>query len=468
MIIPLEIGERISPKIEYLSREHMKTVELIVKGDLCVRCGGCVAICPTNGALKLDDSLYPVVNTEICIECGMCLKVCPFHEVDLPAIKRNVFNDTSCNNYFDDTRGTDYYVGHSYNDIIRKSGSSGGIVTQLLFYLLNSKKVNAVTVVTNQSDPLNPTAKLTSSPEEVIQGIGSKYTIVPVNERLKNIDKFEGKIAFVGLPCHIQSLRMWESFNTDIKSKIVLTIALFCNHNLEKEAVLYLLRRHKINFQEIDSLSFRHESWPGGIAVKPKNKSWQPLHSNTIKEAYNYLSKVYDCKPCRNCVDFCGELADISVGDPWLRGGDGQYIFTDSRSLIVARSESGKQHLLEAQEDSAINMKQIRRSLFKTNFQPTIESKRRRALHRINKLRKRGRPYPLNHINSAESIYLQRLKDDLHDLSLFFYRAPIFSKAYLGIAFSRYGELHSNLKNFVKKRKFSHKFKHVNQEHGKS
>ncbi len=43
--------------------------------DLCLHCGACVGLCPTN-ALYLDDT-YVTVDEEKCIGCGMCRLGCP-------------------------------------------------------------------------------------------------------------------------------------------------------------------------------------------------------------------------------------------------------------------------------------------------------------------------------------------------------------------------------------------------------
>jgi len=441
----------------------VKTVGHIVNEKLCVRCGGCVAACPISGAIRLNNSFYPVISKKTCTECGICVKVCPGHEINIPELYNFIFERSPMN----EERGIgpilDVYVGHSKNSEIRKKGSSGGIVTQLLIYLLETGKVDAVTTVSNNEDPLNPKALLTSSLEKVRKSTGSKYTIVPVNERLKHINRFKGTFAFVGLPCHIQSLRKWCLFHSEIREKIGITISLFCNHNLEKDSSHYLLNRSKINLKEVTGLSYRHNSWPGGIAVKIKNREWKPLHENTIKEAYNYLSKVFICDSCRYCLDFCGELADISIGDPWLRGDNGEYLFQDSRSLILAKTENGKKVLLAAEKDNQISLEKISKKTFKVNFMPAIKAKRNHAIYNINKLQGEGKLYPNYYLTNFELDLYERIKSCFYSISFFFYRSRLFRITYLSFAFSKYGERWSKLKNRYKKWKFTSNSK----RHGK-
>lgn len=45
-----------------------------VDKEKCLRCGGCVAVCPF-GALELHN--FPENDTKKCTLCGTCEKVCP-------------------------------------------------------------------------------------------------------------------------------------------------------------------------------------------------------------------------------------------------------------------------------------------------------------------------------------------------------------------------------------------------------
>ena len=44
----------------------------------CMRCGGCVAVCPVN-CIELQDVL---VFGEGCINCGKCKRFCPMGAID--------------------------------------------------------------------------------------------------------------------------------------------------------------------------------------------------------------------------------------------------------------------------------------------------------------------------------------------------------------------------------------------------
>lgn len=43
--------------------------------DKCIKCGGCIPMCPTE-AISMKDGKV-VIDKEKCISCGTCQAVCP-------------------------------------------------------------------------------------------------------------------------------------------------------------------------------------------------------------------------------------------------------------------------------------------------------------------------------------------------------------------------------------------------------
>lgn len=49
--------------------------------EQCCGCSVCVAICPKDAIIMLEDQegfLYPYIDDNKCIGCNMCTKVCAF------------------------------------------------------------------------------------------------------------------------------------------------------------------------------------------------------------------------------------------------------------------------------------------------------------------------------------------------------------------------------------------------------
>ena len=53
-----------------------KKGRVIVDIDLCIDCGACVSLCPTD-ALHLDEKGLLEYSLERCLGCGLCIDACP-------------------------------------------------------------------------------------------------------------------------------------------------------------------------------------------------------------------------------------------------------------------------------------------------------------------------------------------------------------------------------------------------------
>ena len=70
------------------------TISSVVKDELCTGCGTCVALCPVNAIMIINEKkgIYiPELDDEKCNNCGICLKVCPGHEVNFKELNREIF-----------------------------------------------------------------------------------------------------------------------------------------------------------------------------------------------------------------------------------------------------------------------------------------------------------------------------------------------------------------------------------------
>ena len=72
-----------------------KTIEEVIKNNLCTGCATCVSLCPRS-AIELikDDSkgIYlPQLNEEECNQCGTCFDVCPGHTIDFKQLNLEIF-----------------------------------------------------------------------------------------------------------------------------------------------------------------------------------------------------------------------------------------------------------------------------------------------------------------------------------------------------------------------------------------
>ncbi len=77
-------------------------------GDLCTRCGICVANCPEDALSLTDTDLFPWVAEGVCIGCGECVSLCPSKAVKLSG---KDINDWSRGEETLPVRMADYTIG---------------------------------------------------------------------------------------------------------------------------------------------------------------------------------------------------------------------------------------------------------------------------------------------------------------------------------------------------------------------
>ena len=203
---------------------HVEGIEAIVKRGLCHRCGACIGICPAN-TLSLSRNGFPV-RTGKCKNCNRCVQICSGIAVDYNAMGRDMFGETY---RYGPALGEfiDTVVAHSTDDEVRWCGASGGVITQLLIYLLESGRIKGALVsVQHHEDPSMGEGIIARSREELISAAQSKYTTTPSLTALKDMSDEEGPFAVVGLPCQIHSLRTLQKIDKRWSQKVSIAIGL--------------------------------------------------------------------------------------------------------------------------------------------------------------------------------------------------------------------------------------------------
>lgn len=337
-----------------------ETIAQVVEDGLCTGCGTCVALCPDEAielVINEKKGIYvPELNREKCNNCGICYGICPGHEVDFKQLNLEIFGKNPENiligNYLN------CYIGHSTNYNIRYNSASGGLVTQLLIFLLEEGIIDGALVTRMKKDkPLEPEPFIARTKEEVIEASKSKYCPVPTNIALKEIlEAEEGmKFAVVGLPCHIHGIRKAEKANEKLKEKIVLHIGIFCGHSPSFLATEFLLQQMNINMGDISKLNYRGDGWPGSMYMELKDGNKMNIKYG---EAWSEGFGLYFIPDrCTLCYDGVCELSDISFGDAWLA--DLMKCDSIGTSVIISKTIIGDEILQKCHTKKKIKLGKI-------------------------------------------------------------------------------------------------------------
>lgn len=298
-----------------------RNVEYTVKHDLCLGCGVCSDACPTHSIVMrvMRGEWRPQINSSTCLNekgCNKCYKVCSGVGLDIKKYAGELYSDAAC---YDKYIGKyeQLYTGWSCNLEIRRSANSGGLVSSILIYLLQNKYIDGAVVTHYASgNPLRTEAFIATTPEEILNSKGSKYAPVQLSETLNRVILGGQKIAVVGLPCHIQSIRKWAKIDRRLEKVIFAYFSLYCSSERTYYAQDYLCRYFNINKNEIKNFSFRERGKLKFIGHDGKDiLSSKGVEPPSYHKYYRLIGSHFKPNRCQMCVDHYGMLADLSFGD---------------------------------------------------------------------------------------------------------------------------------------------------------
>jgi len=198
------------------------------------------------------------------------------------------------------------YEAEAKDSRIKERGKAGGAVTAILLYLLEEKIVDTI-IVARKKHGLRGETYVVKTPEEILEAVGSIWSVVPYTLGLKEklLSPEVKKSVFVGLPCQAQFLRQMKMFpllESDFSSKIYLIISLFCMGTFAIESFLsYVHTSYRVSPDDITSVEI--------VKDKLLIKHVKGELTISVDEVLPYLQHG-----CLTCPDYTGVFADISAG----------------------------------------------------------------------------------------------------------------------------------------------------------
>jgi len=314
-------------------------IQEVLNPRLCHLCGGCVAFCTAInfGALEMGEDGRPIYKDENkCIECGLCYEICPEIEDLREETKKRISWSDPMGRIVETT------VARARDSRLWTNARDGGVVTALLLHLFDIGRIDGA-VVNKIVAPLICTPWLATKRQEIIEGgqihfdaspgvslFGERYAAYPPYLELITPLAKQGmrRIAFVGRPCQIETMRRMETLGVVPSEAIKYYIGLFCMGNFRfgeaEQNVLEQIGGFK--WEDVRKVNFKE-----GLQVHLKNKEIKIIPFADLDFMKRYA--------CKHCGDFSAEFADISCGgigaaEGWttviLRTPLGRAVFTDA------------------------------------------------------------------------------------------------------------------------------------------
>lgn len=361
-----------------------------MKSDLCNRCGSCVGL--SEGKIVFTDregDYRPKVLQEPDeAHAARMLHACTGKNFDFPHYRDLFYKDSPG---FHTYTGSYHEISIAYanDELIRRTGASGGMISVILIYLLQSGQIDgAVVTGMSKEKPWLTQPFIATTQAEILDAAQSKYIITSVNEILPEIEAFEGRLAYVGLPGQVQSIRKLQEVNDPSVSNIKYIFGPFYGNTLHFSSVRSFLRSYKIkDYQNISKLYFRYGEWPGNMRVEMTDCRAVELP----KFHANYLIPFHIMKNSLLCTDLSNEFTDISGGDAWApvyeeRG--------KGFSMVLSRTLEGERILKEMEAKGLITLQPITQDDAITMHSHGYDLKKRGTFIRIKFRKFLGQPVP--------------------------------------------------------------------------
>lgn len=332
------------------------------------------------------------VCSEYCTGCGLChstagvffrtnekgYKEPELRERDVPLLMKvcpaagNALNTYSDGSIWGQVKQA--YFGHAVDGDVRYKASSGGVITALCLYLIDKKIVNGVIQTRKSSeDPRLTETIVSTTHEDVLTCCGSRYTTSSPLMNIKQQLEIGKTYAFVGKPCDVSALRMYQKeFLDEWCQQIKYMLTFYCAGQPSINANNKLLAALGCNdVKDCEDLRYRGYGWPGRAMARLNDgtENTMDYESSWMKILGRETRRI-----CRFCTDGTGEYADISCGDAWYLDSANHPDFTErpGRNIIFARTNAGCSLMEAAIREGYVNVEDF--SMSRSNeiklFQP--------------------------------------------------------------------------------------------------
>ncbi len=304
-----------TPKMnDIVPKSFEDLIKEVHERGICGECGGCVSFCTAAdiGAIEMTEDGPPhYSNEENCLHCGICYLICPeTFELKSELNKKYNFKPPIGN-------WSKIVTAQAKDSKIREIATDGGVVTAILIALLENDLINGA-LISKRINSFQRIPFFARSKEEILEAAGTYYDLKGPVPELGNYNTFVStiselkkimhsdymKIAVVGVPCQIHSIRKMQELNIIPAHIVKYTLGLFCYENFKFDDVARakIEERFKFYFKDIEKINIKEN-----LIINLRTKD------TPLKIEFSELSDIMR-HACRVCEYFSNYFADISFG----------------------------------------------------------------------------------------------------------------------------------------------------------
>lgn len=279
---------------------------------------------------------------------------------------------------------------HATDPVVRHRGSSGGALTALGRFLLDSGRVELIVhVAPSRQAPMRSERQLSVTPADVLDGAGSRYgPAAPLRDLHRVLDAGH-RFALIGKPCDVGAARNLARLDPRVDELMGYALTMICGGASELGKSQEVLGRFGVAERDVTLFRYRGHGNPGATRIETREGR---VHELTYGEMWEDERTWRLQSRCKICPDAIGEAADVVAGDTWPgaspAGEDPGF------NSILARTVAGAELLRDAVIAGALTVYEPLDPRQLDDFNPHQVAKKRAVGARLLALRAAGRPVP--------------------------------------------------------------------------
>lgn len=358
----------------------------VLDRDACSGCGLCPRL-DSGIRMRLDDSgylrpSYDAPSSPVDGALEVFERSCPGMRITAPAAPAGAEHDALLG------PNVGLWQAWATDDDTRTAGSSGGALTALHAWLLESGRAARITGAAAEPSAPRRTVPVTiTTRAQALAAAGSRYA--PVGA-LDNPDAFRADSAVAAKPCEVAALRAAAPQLIDGEAPLLLSF--FCAGTPSQKATQSLLTELGVSPDDrVDALRYRGNGWPGRFTARSGDREV----SADYDESWGRVLGPTTQWRCKICPDGVGQSADIVCADSWETDERGYPTFAEGAgvSALIARTPRGRDVILAAVDAGVIAVRPLEGSHLR-DAQPLQTARRRFLFARLLGSRLAGRRTP--------------------------------------------------------------------------
>ncbi len=281
----------------------------IVSSGACIGCGLCTAVADnvdlvrTPSGLERPKALGSVEMTDIAHAC--------------PGLSVEGLSETEASGPYHPVWGhvDKAFIGWAGDPAIRHQGSTGGVLSALAKFLLESGKVDFVLDVA--PDPNAPARSTYRISEVWSDAGGSRYgpaaPLAGLPEAKARAARGQ-RFAFVGKPCDVSAIRLLAQRHDWLRTALAYRLTIMCGGASEFSKTADLLAQWGVAEAELAEFRYRGNGNPGPTVATLKSGE---THQTTYQALWEDEGTWAIQHRCKICPDAIGMAADVVSFDVW-------------------------------------------------------------------------------------------------------------------------------------------------------